>query len=216
LTLIVGATCTDGTVIVGDTKLTDTMGTLLRYEPKLAGVLRNVIFGYAGAVDMYKIFERYIAGDVIILRDSPDKYTSDNLVKKTADAMHVLLVARSRQFFELRVMVGRQFPNNGKSDLHLVDSKGRIEPIKSWKAIGDGQLDANPIIERKWKENMSMKEFGQLGYCIIKYIEKQKPEGSVGGEPSIKYQKDAADLDTIPSIEEIKEFQKASKTFSVR
>jgi 20S proteasome alpha/beta subunit len=82
LTLIVGAICTDGVVIVGDTKLTDTMGTLLRYEPKLAGVLRNVIFGYAGAVVLYKVFERYLAGDVIILRDSPEKYTSHNLLKK--------------------------------------------------------------------------------------------------------------------------------------
>ena len=200
---------------MGDTKLSDTMGTLLRYEPKLAGVFRNVIFGYAGAVHMYNLFERYIAGDVIVLRDSPDKYTSDNLMKKIADAMHVLLEARSRQFFELRVMVGRQFPKNGKSDLHLVDSKGRIEPINSWKAIGKGESDANPIIERKWKENMSMKEFGEMGYCVIKYIEKEKPDGSVGGEPIIRYQKNGADLDTIPSSEEIKEFQESFKTFSV-
>jgi 20S proteasome alpha/beta subunit len=55
LTLIVGAPCTDGIVTVGDSKITDTMGTLLRYEAKLAGVLRNVIFGYAGRVDMYKV-----------------------------------------------------------------------------------------------------------------------------------------------------------------
>jgi len=121
---------------------------------------------------------RYIAGDVVILRDSPDKYTFDNLVKKIAGAMLVLFEARSRQFFELRVMIGRQFPNNGKSDLHVVDSLGRIESINDWRAIGKEESSANSIIESKWKGNMSMKGFAQLGYCIIKHIEKQKPEGS--------------------------------------
>jgi 20S proteasome alpha/beta subunit len=214
LTLIVGARCADGAVIAGDTKIISIMRTHIGYEPKIAGVFFNLIFGYAGQVDMY-ILERYLIGDAIILRDSSYRYTQDNLLKKIAEAMLILFEARSRQFFELRVMIGRQFPNNGKSDLHLVDSKGRIEPINGWKAIGEGESDTNPIIERKWKENMHMKEFAGLGYCIIKYFEKEKPDGSVGGEPIIRYQKDGADLDTMPSTEEIKEFQE-SKTFSVR
>ena len=188
---------------------------LLRYELKLAGVLRNVIFGYAGIVDMYKVFERYIAGDVVILRDSADKYTSVNLIEKISAAMLVLFEARSRQFYKLRIMVGRQFPNNGKSDLHVVDSLGRIETINSWKAIGDEEPWANSIIESKWKEDMTMKEFGQLGNCMIKYLEKEKPEGSVGGEPLIKYQINGADLDTMPSTKEINEFREIAKTFNI-
>jgi len=191
------------------------MGKLLRYELKLAGVLRNVIFGYAGIADMYKVFERYIAGDVVILRDSADKYTSVNLIEKIAAAMLVLFEARSRQFYKLRIMVGRQFPNNGKSDLHVVDSLGRIETINSWKTIGDEEPWANSMIESKWKEDMTMKEFGQLGYCMIKYLEKEKPEGSVGGEPLIKYQMNGADLDIMPSTKEINEFREIAKTFNI-
>ena len=202
-------------VLVGDTKITSTMGKLLRYELKLAGVLRNVIFGYAGIADMYKVFERYIAGDVVILRDSADKYTSVNLIEKIAAAMLVLFEARSRQFYKLRIMVGRQFPNNGKSDLHVVDSLGRIETINSWKTIGDEEPWANSMIESKWKEDMTMKEFGQLGYCMIKYLEKEKPEGSVGGEPLIKYQMNGADLDIMPSTKEINEFREIAKTFNI-
>ena len=82
MTLILGARRTDGVVIVGDTKITSTMGRVLRHEPKLAGVLRNVIFGYAGSVGMYKVVERYVIGDLMILRDSSDKYTDDNFVNK--------------------------------------------------------------------------------------------------------------------------------------
>jgi hypothetical protein len=179
----------------------------------LAGVLRNVIFGYAGSVIMYKVFERYIIGDLMILRDSSDKYTDDNLVNKIADAMCVIKEARSNQYFDLRVMIGRQFPNDGESDLHIVSSEGRIDRIFSWKAIGKGELSANPIMERKWKEGMNMKEFALLSYCIIRCAEQERPEESVGGEPKIRYQKDGADLDTEPSNDEIKEFQKSINSF---
>ena len=107
LTLILGARCIDGVVIVGDSKITDVMGTLLRYEPKYAGALCNVLFGYSGVVHMFKVFERYVVGDVVILRDSKDKYTPENLLEKISDAMHVLFEARSNQYFDLRVMVKR-------------------------------------------------------------------------------------------------------------
>jgi 20S proteasome alpha/beta subunit len=82
LTLILGARCIDGVVIVGDSKITDVMGTLLRYEPKYAGALRNVLFGYSGVVHMFKVFERYVVGDVAILLDSKDKYTPENLLRR--------------------------------------------------------------------------------------------------------------------------------------
>jgi 20S proteasome alpha/beta subunit len=189
------------------------MGTVLRYEPKLPGVLRNVIFGYAGSVNMYKVFERYIIGDLMILRDSSDKYTDDNLVNKIVDAMCVLKESRSGQYFDLRVMIGRQFPNDGKSDLHVVNSEGRIDHISNWKAIGKGESSANPIVERWWTEDMNMKDFARLSYCIIRCAGQERPQKSVGGEPKIRYQKDGADLDTEPSEHEIKEFQESINSF---
>jgi len=120
LTLILGARCIDGVVMIGDSKITDVMGTLLRYGPKYAGALRNVIFGYSGVVDMFKVFGRYLVGDVVILRDSDDKYSPENLLEKVSEAIRVLLEARSNQSFDLRVMVGRQFPKDGNCDLCIV------------------------------------------------------------------------------------------------
>jgi 20S proteasome alpha/beta subunit len=46
--MTIGARCVDGVVIVGDRKITDTMGTLLRYETKLGGIFHNLIFGLYG------------------------------------------------------------------------------------------------------------------------------------------------------------------------
>lgn len=95
--------------------------------------------------------------------------------------------------------VEQLLPSDGKSDLHLVNSQGRIDQIFSWKTIGKGESFADPIAEHKWNEDINMKDFARLSYCIIIHTEQEKPEESVGGEPKIKYQKDGADLDTEPS-----------------
>jgi len=44
------------------------------------------------------------------------------------------------------MLVGRQFPNNGKSDLHVVDFRGKVNPIVDCKAIGKADSYANPVI----------------------------------------------------------------------
>jgi 20S proteasome alpha/beta subunit len=215
MTLVLGARCGDGVVMVGDRKITDTMGTFLGYKAKLAGLFRNIMFGYAGAVHMYKVFERCVAGDFIISRDLPDRYTSENILEKIASTMVMLLEARSNQPFNLTVLIGRQFPNNGKSDLHVVDSLGKVCSILDWKAIGKGDSLANPVVEYKWSRDMSMKEFANLSYCVIKYIEDRNLEQSVGGEPWVRYQKDGEDLDKEPEEDEIKEFQESTKAFKI-
>jgi hypothetical protein len=53
------------------------------FEVKLGRIFRNITFGYAGAVHMYKVFERYVTGDCLICRDLPDKYTSENVLQKS-------------------------------------------------------------------------------------------------------------------------------------
>jgi hypothetical protein len=58
---------------------------------------------------------------------------------------------------------------------------------------------------------MNMKEFAELSYCIIKYVEEKKLDDSVGtglDEPSIRYLEDAGDLDTEPLDKQLKEFKK--------
>ena len=63
-----------------------------------------------------------------------------------------------------------------------------------------------------------MKEFAKLSYCVIKYIEKEKLEESIGtgpNEPSIKYLKDGAELDTQPSANnDLKEFNQACNGYA--
>jgi 20S proteasome alpha/beta subunit len=62
MTLVLGARCQDGVVIISDMMLTSRRtGTpeFLRYESKISGVFMNTIFGYAGDFDTYETYLNY-------------------------------------------------------------------------------------------------------------------------------------------------------------
>jgi 20S proteasome alpha/beta subunit len=109
-------------------------------------------------------------------------------------------------------MVGRQFPKDGNSDLYIVDSRGNIDPVRSWEAIGKGLSIAKPIVQMKWKVNMTMREFAEISFSVIKDIEKRNLENSVGGNPWVRYQEDGADIDIEPNDEEYKKLIQGSNT----
>lgn len=213
MTLILGACCEDGVVMVGDSKITAEMGTLIKYEPKVAAEFRNIIFGYAGAVDMFQVFRRYIVGDAVILRDSSQPYEFDNILEKIGDIMKVLLEARSRQYFKLDVMVGRLYPAGMKPDINIVNNNSKIIPIDTWKAIGKGEVFAYPILRNKWNNSLTTREFAQLGYDTIKYIDDKNLNDTVGGEPWIRYLQIGAQTDTVPSIHEKAMFESSYSSF---
>jgi len=212
LTLILGAKCLDGVALIADTKMTGIEGTFLGHEDKISGELRNVLFGFAGDGDMINIFRRYLVGDVIILRDSSDNYTDENLLIKLKEIMLMFKRARLGQYFGLKVMVARLFPDKKTADLHVVDSNANIDKclIHPWKIIGSGGRKIDSIIQDEWDDNMNMKSFTRLSYCVIKYIEQKQPSGSVGvghGEPTMRYLGYDAEEDAEPPEEHKNEFR---------
>jgi len=94
----------------------------ISYAEKLRGVILNIIFRYSGEVKMYDLFVRYLVGDVVILRDEQEAYTTQNMIQKLCDIMNNF--KENYQPFLLTVMVARQFPRNGRSDLYLIKSTG--------------------------------------------------------------------------------------------
>lgn len=206
MTLILGARCSDGVTIIADTKITGHEGTFFGHEPKLYGELTNTIFGCAGSKNMVQLFRRYVLGDVKALTDSKDlKYTDLNLIDKLSEVMKFFTEVRDGFDYLLTVMIARIV--SGSADLHIVDSLGRIDHdfTKPWKAIGTGAGDANYIVDREWRDSMSMNEFASMSYSVIKYIEKQNPNGKVGigsGKPNIKYLPQGSNSDIDPFNEE--------------
>jgi 20S proteasome alpha/beta subunit len=219
MTLVLGAPCKDGVAIIADKKIVDlATKQFLKYDLKIRAPIRNVIFGYSGSTDMFEVFHRYVVGDLMILRDDQAKYTQENLLQKFGSIMHILRKIRNNMDFALDVIVGRIFPGNIPSDLHVINSRGYSKSIAKWTAIGQGKIQARPLIERKWNPSMMMKDFAGLSYCVIKYIENENLDESVGTgkvEPSIKYLADDTELDNEPSDIELNNLKNASSQYTV-
>jgi 20S proteasome alpha/beta subunit len=214
--LVLGAKCSNGVTVIADTKITGHEDTFFGHQPKLFGELTNTIFGCAGTKDMVQLFRKYVLGDVISLRDSLEKYTDKNLMDNLKKIMLFFREVRDGRVFVLTVMVARILPLS--SDLHVVDSLGRIdfEFNHPWKTIGSGAPDADVILEGEWRDDMTMKQFASLSYSVIRYIEKQKPKGKVGvgdGKPNIRYLPNGAIADNEPSVEEWSYFEKSYLTY---
>ena len=106
-------------------------------------------------------------------------------------------------------MIARFIGRSGRPELHIIDSKGKIESefILPYKTIGSGAEKADHILQGEWNDGMSMKDFARLGYCIIKFIEDIDPHGSVGGDPHIRYLPYGSTKDIEPTEHEWTEFR---------
>ena len=78
--------------MIADRAITDlrTLEILMYDNKLLSGVIRNVIFRYAGSEDIYQIFVRYVVGDLIIPRDDQEHYTYQNMMQKFCIIMNLL------------------------------------------------------------------------------------------------------------------------------
>lgn len=162
MTLALAAVCIDGVVIIEDTALTrmDTF-ELLGHDDKLRGVIRNVIFGYSGSEMMYDIFIKYIVGELVMLRDDVQHYTSINMISKFSRIMNLLRdINRS---LILKILVARQFRGDGNSDLSMLSENGVVDSISTWKSIGAADLVAEPLVRDFWnkKSTVNMKDFAK-------------------------------------------------------
>jgi hypothetical protein len=213
MTLALSSCCSDGVAIIEDTRIYRPFAMekdKISYSEKLQGVILNVIFGYSGIVGMYDLFVRYVVGDLVILRDDPDRYTAENMILKFRGIMN-----KFRELyrpFNLEIIVGRQFPKLAASDLYLIKSSGDYEPVPQWNLIGE-RTTAEPLVSVLYNEDkiFTMRDFAELSYCIIKYIEKPEPGGTIGtggNRPSIRYLKHYGDIDVQPSEIEFLQFEK--------
>jgi 20S proteasome alpha/beta subunit len=85
MTLVIGARCNDGVVIMTDLKVTSRVSGYIEVrglQSKISGVFLNIIFGYTGDVDVNDVFIKYSLGDYIVKRDDPDNaYTASNFIE---------------------------------------------------------------------------------------------------------------------------------------
>jgi 20S proteasome alpha/beta subunit len=62
LTVIMGAKCIDGIILVADKKMTHEDGGF-EYHDKIFGDLLHILMGYTGWERTFDVFRKYIVGD---------------------------------------------------------------------------------------------------------------------------------------------------------
>lgn len=90
------------------------------------------------------IFVKCVVGELVMMRDDQvHKYTTINMLSKFCSIIDTLRCLNSSLL--LRILVARQFPQDGNSDLHLLLETGKAVPVEIWKTIGNGDTVANPF-----------------------------------------------------------------------
>jgi hypothetical protein len=104
LTVIIGATCCDGIVLVTDTKYTDMRGGQTIYGRKIFGDLAHFLVAYLGTEYAFNIFRKYIVGDVQIPKDDKElhmktlhytekPYSNKNIVSNASNLVNISIVS---------------------------------------------------------------------------------------------------------------------------
>ena len=116
----------------------------------------------------------------------------ENIVVKVNNELDYKL--RSKDF---ELLLGIQEAEN--SSLTYINPWGASENISDYHAIGSGELYGSFLLKKLWRINMKMIECIELGYRVIKFIEKFELDESVG------ISREKAQIIFIPSKYEIKE-----------
>ena len=110
------------------------------------------------------------------------------------------------------VLVGIQYKDR-ISELTYINHKGEPYSNGICYAIGSGASFARVFLKGIDTENLTMKQFIEIGYFIIKYIEKTELDASIGvgyKKPQIWYIPNKYELDEKGNVIKNKEFEETN------
>lgn len=177
MTFILGSKCSDGVVLVADRKitLTDDTGMYFDYRDKLFAVLRHVMFGSSGSTGNYEQFRGRIRNHI-----STNTVSVNDIILVLSDHVYTLnerYKYRNETVFD--ILVGISYPDRD-STLTYINAYGLPNTIPKYQAIGIGARYAKAFLERAWNPEMTTEQVAEVGYFIIKYVEKFRLDLSVG------------------------------------
>ena len=171
MTYVIGSRCSDGVVIVADRKHTIEKTGDSVYDNKILGEFSGIITGFAGIRGSYELF-------IMNMMDYLNKNGSMNPNEFLLKARDITLKLKSYDY-EVLFGVSNTVTNNSSYLKHMYPD-GKTESIRTYIVIGQGEPVGRYFLKKYWKENLNMKQVAELGYFIIKIIERYNLEESVG------------------------------------
>jgi 20S proteasome alpha/beta subunit len=185
LTVIIGAKCKDGIILVADRKLTYKDGRTI-FRRKIFGDLAHILMGYTGDAEMFDIFRKYTVGEVMINRDDNKRYTIENLLSKVSKSIKRFNEIGGKPFMALLVSHERNPP-----ELYHIETNGNWDSVKNYRAIGSGEKTADLFCKELAHNKIIMKDFAKNAFIALMYMDRYCSGLGVGfepdGSPDIKY-----------------------------
>lgn len=180
MTYVLGARCVNGVVLVADRKLMINGGASSEYIDKIQGDIRGVLWANAGASGTFELFRCYIRDFVT----TNPNITVDRFVTKLSEVTHQLFEDYKYDYGEYEALVaisGRRLAD-GRSSLRHVFESGKIESVPKFHAVGGGAPYGLVYIKELFDKNptLTMNQAAEMGFFIIKYIEKYQLDNTVG------------------------------------
>jgi len=189
MTYILGARCSDGAVLVGDTKVTVEGGADYAYSKKITIPLTSVVMGSAGLGGLYKEFQNRIVSAVVQMEKNREEDKVPIITTEEEFSVLVSKVIREMHddygedryliHHDLMILCGSRIGSH-VSQLTTFTGYGFPEPVNQIRAIGHGEPYGALFLKKMWKKNMTMEQTAKLGLFIIKFIEDMGLDKSVG------------------------------------
>jgi hypothetical protein len=164
--------------MVADKKMTVDSGRAYEYRDKLICDIPDVIIGYSGLSSKFNRFR------IKVTNYMEEEFANNKSVPKIGKILDkigdICLSIRNEyrlsEGFDTLVGIStkkfQQESKDLKSDLRYFDPEGLPEYVNEFKSIGSGAPHGDVILKKIWNKDMSMEEVAEIGYFIIKYIEK--------------------------------------------
>lgn len=191
MTLIIGARCKDGVVIAGDRRVL--RGTEYSEEKKITEAFQNFVVGasgISGLMDKF-LFEMNLyltSEDAKKLKSWRDfSYILEDLayqlLQKYGQRLNIEETAEIGAY-AFDVLYGAKTYSDHASLYHMY-STGFSTEIKTFDIIGHGQPHALPFLKTLYHPEITMDDVVKLCVFILKLIDEEKIDFSVGGKPQI-------------------------------
>jgi len=232
MTLIIGARCKDGVVIVGDLKVVE--GTHITTEEKITQLTPDIYVGGAGvreiidkfneripsvleerrALNLDKMKEKYPNVNVEDL-NAPAYYRAHHFLDDCEDLLSKLsqryMVENDNLHSDILVAINV----NGDAELHHLDTRSCLNSKRrAFRCIGSGSPYAKFILKGIWDKELTMKQVAKLSKFIIVEIEKLGIDNNVGQGVQIEFIPDQSN-DTIKLIKDIEKWKDELHTQNV-
>lgn len=189
MTLITGANCRDGIVLVGDKKITVGNGTDYSFAKKIFSPFSNVVVGSSGYSGMYRSFQARLKEGVNELREQ----NKDKNVEYI-DWQEQLILLVERVIRQMGIDFGEDIINNNfqvlltfrinyEPELIMIGGLAIPQPVTTYESIGHGDPYASVLLKTLWNKyskSMTMSLFAKIACLSIKYIQDLKLDFSVG------------------------------------